>query len=163
MKSPPAFSIKKVISMAEAREALNRGTAPESKAIFLAFERFMEHHLEPVSREWDRPVARFVKLKNEWLRDTEFLSSLHEIILHPAYQQIIGMGPVAVPLIMDDLRTHPDFWFWALHAITGANPVPPDKVGDIDAMTEAWLKWWDACVLRDEPVYKAAISELRRH
>jgi hypothetical protein len=162
MRSPTGSLAKKVVNIAEVRESLNKGVAQESQVVFWAFEQFLEHHLEPISREWDRPVIRFLKLKNEWLRDTEFLSSIHEIILHPAYLQIIGMGPVAVPLIINELQVYPDYWFWALSAITGVNPVPPDKLGNIEAMTEAWLEWWRACDLRDEPIYKAAVSELRR-
>jgi len=162
MRSPSVSLAKKVVNIAEVRESLNKGMALESRVAFRAFEQFLEHHLEPISREWDRPVVRFLKLKNEWLRDTEFLSSIHEIILHPAYLQIIGMGPVAVPLIINELQVYPDYWFWALSAITGANPIPPDKLGNIEAMTEAWIEWWRACDLRNEPICKAAISELRR-
>jgi hypothetical protein len=29
----------------------------------------------------------------------------------PPYQQIIGMGPPAVPLILEELRREPDQWF----------------------------------------------------
>ena len=32
-------------------------------------------------------------------------------------------------------------WFWALHAITGANPVPAASRGNVQAMAEAWLQW----------------------
>jgi hypothetical protein len=162
MRSPTAFVASKVVDIAEIRESLNRSMAPESQEIFKAFEQFLEHHLEPISREWDSPVIRFLRLKTEWLRHTEFLSSIHEIILHPAYLQIIGMGPVAVPLIINELQDHPDYWFWALSAITGVNPVPHDKLGNIDAMTEAWLEWWRACDLRNEPICKATISEFGR-
>ncbi|MBI4767912.1 MAG: hypothetical protein HY787_25515 [Deltaproteobacteria bacterium] len=162
MRSPTASLTHKVVNFVEFRGAMNTGIAKESQIIFQAFEEFLEHHLEPISREWDKPVVRFLTLKEEWLRDTEFLSSIHEIILHPAYLQIIGMGPVAVPLIINELQTNPDYWFWALSAITGANPVTPNKLGNIEAMTESWLEWWRACDLRNEPICKAAISELRR-
>lgn len=43
--------------------------------------------------------------------------------MHPAYQQIIGMGEKALPLILRDLRDRPTgHWFWALNAITGEEP-----------------------------------------
>lgn len=51
------------------------------------------------------------------------------------------MGEGAVPLLLAELRREPDDWFWALHAITGANPVPAASRGDLRAMTEAWLQW----------------------
>ncbi len=34
----------------------------------------------------------FQNLVQQWQTDTRFLSSTHEMVLHPAYQQIIGMG-----------------------------------------------------------------------
>ena len=61
--------------------------------------------------------------------------------MHPAYQSIIGMGQDAVPLILDEMSNQPDHWFWALRAITGANPCPPEHVGDVTAMTRDWLSW----------------------
>jgi hypothetical protein len=61
--------------------------------------------------------------------------------LHPAYQEIIGMGERVVPLLLAELRREPDDWFWALHAITGANPVPAARGGSLPAMAEAWIQW----------------------
>ena len=157
MKTPPMLT-QKIVSLEEVRRSLNRGITAEAHIILQAFELFLEHHLQPISQEWDAPVARFAKLKSEWLRDTEFLSSIHDIILHPAYLQIIGMGPVAVPLIISELQDNPDYWFWALAAITGTDPVSHDERGDIHAMTNAWLRWWRACGLRNEPICKIAVS-----
>lgn len=54
--------------------------------------------------------------------------------MHPAYQQIIGMGREAVPLILRDLQRRPDHWCWALAHITGEDPVPAE-------VAEAWLDW----------------------
>jgi len=88
-------------------------------------------------------VERFHKLKNEWETDTAAHSSLTEIAMHSAYQQIIGMGQVAILLIMDEIRKKPGHWFWALKSITGQDPVPPEKRGRIKDMTEAWLHWWE--------------------
>ena len=61
------------------------------------------------------------------------------MVEHPAYQSIIRMGPAVVPLILRELQREPDYWFWALTAITGENPVPPEDAGDLDRMTDAWL------------------------
>lgn len=83
----------------------------------------------------------FDSLAEEWRTATEFVSSLHEMFLHPAYQRIIGLGPAAVPLILRELRDHPDWWFWALTHVTGVNPVSPEAAGDFDQMRSAWLKW----------------------
>jgi hypothetical protein len=61
--------------------------------------------------------------------------------MHPAYQQIIGMGVDALPLILRELEREPDHWFWALEAITGENPVPPTDRGRLNEMARAWLRW----------------------
>src|SRR5208282_71443 len=98
----------------------------------------MEHFLWPVSRQWADPYTRFVSLKAEWQADTSVLSSITETSMHPAYQQIIGMGPVAIPFILDELRREPDDWFWALKSITGEDPVLPEQRGDMDQMAQAW-------------------------
>ena len=64
-----------------------------------------------------------------------------EMAMHPAYQEIIGMGELAVPLILAELERDPDHWFWALKAITGADPVPEHCRGHLEEMAQAWLRW----------------------
>lgn len=59
----------------------------------------------------------------------------------PEYQRIIGMGPAALPLILDSLRREPEHWYWALEAITGENPVPPEDRGDIQKTADLWVAW----------------------
>jgi len=61
--------------------------------------------------------------------------------MRPEYQQIIGMGRDAVPLILEELQKEPDHWFWALAATTGEDPVPPEHKGKLSEMTKAWLEW----------------------
>ena len=61
--------------------------------------------------------------------------------MHPCYQAIIGMGEIAVPLILESLTHRFDHWFWALEAITQDSPVPRRLRGNIEAMAQAWLKW----------------------
>ena len=57
------------------------------------------------------------------------------------YQQIIGLGPSVLPLLLRELARETDHWFWALEAIAGQNPVPAEAVGNVAAMAEAWLAW----------------------
>ncbi len=84
---------------------------------------------------------RFRALASIWKAETRLQSSITKIATHPACQQIIGMGPAVVPLLLRSLREDPDHWFWALQAITGVDPVPPSHAGHIDEMAEAWLRW----------------------
>lgn len=83
----------------------------------------------------------FASLVDVWRRETLMLSSTTEKALHPAYQRIIGLGPVVVPLVLRELELHGGHWFWALRALTGENPVEPEDAGNVRKMTESWLKW----------------------
>ena len=84
---------------------------------------------------------RFNKLATEWQEETQYLSSTTQIVLHPAYQQIIGLGPAALPLIFQRLGDAPQHWAWALRAITGEDPTSTDDLGNMRAIREAWLGW----------------------
>ena len=81
----------------------------------------------------------FEDLVREWKRDTRFVSSLAKIVMHPAYQAIIGMGKDALPLVLDDLRRTQAHWLWALHAITQEDPAPDGA--DFETAVAAWLAW----------------------
>ena len=83
---------------------------------------------------------RFEQLASTWETETRFLSDPGRMILHPAYQQIIGMGMGAVPLILARLAQRPDHWFWALRSITGESPVISRGRGMKHAR-QAWLRW----------------------
>jgi|SRR3989339_323947 len=87
------------------------------------------------------PEVYFNDLKDMWEDDTIMLSSVHEIVLHPAYQKIIGMGYDALPLILNEMIHKGGNWFWALKAISGEDPVDPAYWGNIKEMTKAWIKW----------------------
>lgn len=84
---------------------------------------------------------RFDRLARKWKSETLFTSAIDDMAMNSNYQQIIGMGPVVVPLILGRLKERPDFWFWALTAITGTNPIPARDLGNIKKMRDAWLGW----------------------
>jgi hypothetical protein len=84
---------------------------------------------------------RFQRLMNEWRAARGVASTVAKIAIHPAYQQIIGMGEGALPLIFRELEREPDHWFWALQAITGEDPVPLADQGRPRDMARAWLQW----------------------
>jgi hypothetical protein len=88
-----------------------------------------------------RVQKKFFRLRDEWKVQRRHESSTMKMVMLPAYQNIIGMGPVAVPFLLRELETKLDAWFWALMAITEANPVPEAVRGDGEAMAQAWLKW----------------------
>lgn len=84
---------------------------------------------------------RFRELRNDWKSKTRHLSNTAQISLVFSYQKIIGMGPAVVPLILSELEKEPDLWFWALEAITDANPVSESDAGDIEASARVWVQW----------------------
>ena len=88
-----------------------------------------------------RMEERFVKLVEEWQRGTGGLSSPRAIADHPAYQQIIEMGQMAIPMILQEMQENGGWWYPALRALTGENPVPEEAKGRPPLNGEAWLKW----------------------
>jgi hypothetical protein len=84
---------------------------------------------------------RFRRLEATWTTETGYLSSYTDIVDHPAFREIIGMGQVVIPLMLRDLEARPRLWVWALPEIAGVDPVPPGDAGNIARMTAAWLQW----------------------
>lgn len=84
--------------------------------------------------------AVFAALVSEWLPASVLSSSIHEVVLHPAYQSMIGIGRPALPLLLRRLESEGGpHWFWALRAISQADPA-----NGTDTVTEgrtAWLAW----------------------
>ena len=99
----------------------------------------------PIQRPPGKPSEtteeKFQRLAALWHDETDFLSSMSAAENHPAYQEIIRLGPPVIPLLLRDLEENLTHWFGALQAITGANPIPPDTAGNIPKMAEAWLRW----------------------
>jgi hypothetical protein len=146
------LAVPRVKANLNAFEWLARGPTPPSVQDWLK----EEEGYECLSFDRDLPAAspgklttpnglaaapKFRRLADQWLEETQLTSSLTEIVLHSAYQQIIGMGNAALPLILRELQERPAHWFWALRAITGENPVPREDAGRMARMTEHWLDW----------------------
>jgi hypothetical protein len=106
----------------------------------VAFEPEFEAEVALAS-EADPVLRKFVRLRDEWKANRGFHSDSARLVLHIAYQKIIGMGPAVVPLILRELEASPDRWYWALQAITEVNPVPDGSRGNSKEMTKAWLEW----------------------
>ncbi len=85
--------------------------------------------------------VEFETLAQQWKAETQFMSFANQKFLVPSYQRIIGLGPTAIPRILRELQDRPDHWFWALAALTGHNPVPPQSAGNFAATRVAWLNW----------------------
>lgn len=97
--------------------------------------------LRPVQSKDDFLALEFKTQERKWKQQTRHISSPVDKYLHPSYARIIGMGWPAVVHILRSLRKEPADWFYALRAITGANPVPNSAAGDVRRMTDLWIRW----------------------
>jgi hypothetical protein len=117
------------------------GVGPASKTVQDQWIRAHRDAVTPMSRQ---PVwQRLADLAATWREERGFSSSLTDLVLSPSYQRVIALGRPVVPYLLAELAARPDHWFWALSAITGVNPVPDQGAGNLQAMTEAWLRWGD--------------------
>ena len=95
----------------------------------------------PMTHRRKNVEERFAALAAEWRERCLFASSVTEMVLDPAYQEIVGLGEPVVPILLAELRDQPDHWMWALQSITGANPIVPEERGDLLKMANSWLTW----------------------
>jgi hypothetical protein len=111
---------------------------------------FVKLRTTPVARKEPNPVQPypyssdevqeiFEPLAERWEVETEFLSMTPQITGHPAYFEIVGLGPPAVPLILERLKKSTRLWFQALVAMTRENPAATAE--SHSAAAAAWLEW----------------------
>ena len=133
------MNIAPEIEIFEKDEIFSYGVSTEAQSAIKAILDWKEHYYLPESRHSVEDL--FYTLTINWKNDVKLTSSATEIILNSFYQRIIGMGPVALPMILKELKREPDHWFWALQSISGENPVRPQDRGKLSEMSKAWLKW----------------------
>src|SRR4029077_21211112 len=85
--------------------------------------------------------AKFERLAAAWRADTAYVSSTSDQVAHPAFLEIVGMGPAVIPILLRELEKRTGHWHRALRRITGADPVAPGDRGNIAKAAEAWLRW----------------------
>jgi hypothetical protein len=86
-------------------------------------------------------AERFRRLAAAWQQAVAYHSSTTVRHNHPAYREIISLGPEVVPLLLRDLEANHNHWFGALREITGADPIPESAAGNLPQMVAAWLRW----------------------
>lgn len=94
-----------------------------------------------ISTEVLSSSQRFQRLVAEWKEQRNPYSSDASQDATPSYLKIIGMGPAAIPLILNEMRRQPDQWFVALNALTDADPVLAEHRGNFREMINDWLDW----------------------
>ena len=96
--------------------------------------------MDPTPDPAENTKRDFQRLRQEWTEGVAGLSSPRAIAGHPAYREIIAMGPVALPPPLQDRRDNRGFWHPVLREITGANPAP-ECHGDLRSHDDAWIRW----------------------
>jgi hypothetical protein len=95
----------------------------------------------PATEPAETVEEKFRRLAAVWLAETAYVSSSSDLVAHPAFREIVGMGPAVIPLLLRELENRTGPWHRALRRITGADPVPPADRGNLDKAAEAWLRW----------------------
>lgn len=96
----------------------------------------------PATPAAERVEQRVVRLLRSWREQTAYESSSTAITGHHAYQELMALGPGALPFLLRDLsQTRDGHLSKALTTITGAHPVPPDDRGNVRKVADAWLRW----------------------
>src|SRR5438034_4948287 len=82
------------------------------------------------------------RLLATWRKETYVISDSSKLVSHPAYQELIALGPAVLPHLFRDLeQTLDGHLSSALTRITGAQPVQPGEGGKIRVVAERWLNW----------------------
>ena len=80
---------------------------------------------------------RVQRLLATWREAVAVISSSTVRSSHPAYRELIALGPAALPYLFRDLeRTHDGHLSRALAEITGVRPVPPEEGGRVRLVAE---------------------------
>ena len=84
---------------------------------------------------------RFNALADLWEQETGGHSLTIHRTKHPAFQQVVDMGPAVITLLLHRMHNHDAFWFEALKAITGEDPNRNTDPNSIIDIVEYWTYW----------------------
>ena len=99
------------------------------------------HNESPGKQPTESLAQRFQRLAADWHKAVGYHSSTTVRNHHPAYREVISLGPEVIPLLLRDLEDNHTHWFSALREITGADPIPESAAGNVPKMVDAWLRW----------------------
>jgi hypothetical protein len=93
----------------------------------------------PAAETVEQRVTRLLRI---WRDQTAYCSSSTQITGHAAYQELMTLGPAALPALFRDLEQSGDGHLSkALTGLTGAHPVPAEDRGQVRKIADTWLKW----------------------
>ena len=100
-----------------------------------------------VQKEYKKFRKAMEFLIKRWTIEVEDMSSFSDMISHGDYKTISAKGSRAIPILLNELRHRPHFWFNALQILVKANygididPVKAEDRGNLFKMSEAWIAW----------------------
>lgn len=98
--------------------------------------------------ELGTPTERIIaELADKWIRDTLVVSSVHQQMKHPAIEQIIAMGPQALPFIKQRIEAKEGMWFAPLFEITGIDAAQGEDT--VEGAETKWLAWLNENVVQE--------------
>lgn len=86
-------------------------------------------------------INSFYAVLNRWQSETAFLSDPEKITAHPSFKALVENAPLVAPLIIDELKSQPSLLVWVLDDAFEDKPYPESEMGNIRAMSEAWIAW----------------------
>lgn len=86
-------------------------------------------------------INSFYPVLRRWRSETSFLSDPDEITGHPSFRALVDNARLVLPLIIDELRAEPSTLVWVLDEAMDDSPYRADAIGNIRAMSEAWIAW----------------------
>ena len=78
----------------------------------------------PATEPPEKIEEKFRRLADAWLAGTAYVSSSSDLVAHPAFQEIVGMGPAVIPLVLRELEKGTGHWHRVLRRITVASGGP---------------------------------------
>lgn len=108
---------------------------------------FSPNYMEDAVKADENFKHEMARLIQRWTKDIEDMSSLSDMFSHEDYKIISAKGKRAIPILLNELRQRPHFWFDALRTILKASenrdvdPVQNEDRGNVRKMAAAWIAW----------------------
>jgi len=82
---------------------------------------------------------KFNKLLSSWKANISYSSSPETVLNNPNFKEIVKLGKIAIPLILEEIATQPSVLVWALNLITGRR-ISENNVSVSEA-SKLWVNW----------------------
>jgi len=100
------------------------------------------------------------KLNRIW-EDTKVHSNLQIVVDHPAFKELVEMGPKIIPYIVHYMTQKKADWthMMLLGTITKENPIAPQHAGNFNMHLAEWIIWYEHSKYKCHDVYYGLLNE----